>query len=127
MSSHGPESTDWLNVVLAQILQGYRNDLLSSGGEEGARVRIERWLNPDGKKSTWLDPIKVTSLSLGRGFPLLSHARVRPADGKGGVVSFMRARVVEAGSYLDHGVGHCAISSTELYRVPHRCWRAHPS
>jgi maintenance of morphology protein 1 len=65
MATHPAESTDWLNVLFAQvgrysnccnwrkdkliwqILQGYRNDLLSKGGEEGARQKIERWLNPD--------------------------------------------------------------------------------
>lgn len=116
MSSHGPESTDWLNVVLAQILQGYRNDLLSHGGEEGARVRIEKWLNPEGKKSSWLDPIKVTSLSLGRGFPLLSHARVRPADGKGAVVS--SEWVLEAGDGFEEDAyrGYAVQYDREVYR-----------
>lgn len=33
------------------------------------------------------DPILVTSLSLGSSFPLLSNARIRPADGFGGLVS----------------------------------------
>lgn len=37
-----------------QILQGYRNDLLSSGGEEGARKQFERWLNPPGRTLSWL-------------------------------------------------------------------------
>ncbi|WVQ83563.1 hypothetical protein IAT38_005704 [Cryptococcus sp. DSM 104549] len=89
MSSHPAESSDWLNVLLAQILQGYRNDLLSEGGEEGARARVEKWLNPapkDGKAGlSWLDPIEVTGLSLGKSFPLLSSARIRPADGQGRV------------------------------------------
>ncbi|KAK8861316.1 hypothetical protein IAR55_002135 [Kwoniella newhampshirensis] len=83
MATHPAESTDWLNVLFAQILQGYRNDLLSAGGEEGARQRIENWLNPAGSKLSWLDPIEVTSLSLGNAYPLLSNARIRPADGRG--------------------------------------------
>ncbi|KIR71501.1 mitochondrial outer membrane protein [Cryptococcus deuterogattii CA1014] len=83
MSIHPPESSDWVNVLLAQILQGYRNDLLSEGGEEGARQRIEGWLNPKGERLSWLDPIDVTSLSLGTSYPLLSNARIRPADGQG--------------------------------------------
>ncbi|WWD16782.1 hypothetical protein CI109_101214 [Kwoniella shandongensis] len=83
MATHPAESTDWLNVLFAQILQGYRNDLLSAGGEEGARQRIENWLNPVGSKLSWLDPIEVTSLSLGNAYPLLSNARIRPADGQG--------------------------------------------
>ncbi|AFR98984.1 mitochondrial outer membrane protein [Cryptococcus neoformans C23] len=83
MSIHPAESSDWVNVLLAQILQGYRNDLLSEGGEEGARQRVEGWLNPKGENLSWLDPIDVTSLSLGTSYPLLSNARIRPADGQG--------------------------------------------
>ncbi|WVN90415.1 uncharacterized protein L203_105651 [Cryptococcus depauperatus CBS 7841] len=83
MSTHAAESSDWLNVLLAQVLQGYRNDLLSEGGEDGARARVERWLNPGGEKLGWLDPIEVNSISLGGSFPLLSNARIRPSDGQG--------------------------------------------
>ncbi|EIW69132.1 hypothetical protein TREMEDRAFT_71793 [Tremella mesenterica DSM 1558] len=83
MATHPAESTGWLNVLLSQILQGYRNDLLSEGGEEGARQRVERWMNPEGAAMSWLDPIQVTALSLGSSFPLLSNARIRPADGQG--------------------------------------------
>lgn len=54
MATHPAESADWVNVVGAQILQGYRNDLLSSGGEEGARKQFERWLNPPGRTLSWL-------------------------------------------------------------------------
>lgn len=86
MSIHLAESSDWVNVLLAQILQGYRNDLLSEGGEEGARQRVEGWLNPKGENLSWLDPIDVTSLSLGTSYPLLSNARIRPADGQGRLV-----------------------------------------
>ncbi|RSH94395.1 ERMES complex subunit mmm1 [Saitozyma podzolica] len=83
MATHPAESTDWLNVLFAQVIQGYRNDLLSAGGEDGARQRIERWLNPENGVMSWLDPIEVTALSLGTSYPLLSNARIRPADGQG--------------------------------------------
>lgn len=89
MSIHPAESSDWVNVLLAQILQGYRNDLLSEGGEEGARQRVEGWLNPKGENLSWLDPIDVTSLSLGTSYPLLSNARIRPADGQGRLVRLL--------------------------------------
>ncbi|ORX36397.1 hypothetical protein BD324DRAFT_628699 [Kockovaella imperatae] len=85
MATHPAESAGWMNVLLSQILQGYRNDLLAESGEEGARFRIEKWLNPDNGKMLWLDPIQVTSLSLGESYPLLSNARIRPADGQGRV------------------------------------------
>lgn len=54
MGTHPAESADWLNVLLAQMLQGYRNDMLSDGGEDGARLKIEQWLNPAGGKLSWL-------------------------------------------------------------------------
>ena len=54
MSTHGAESTDWINVLFAQVMQGYRNDMLAGGGEEGAKLRVERWLNPDGGRTSWL-------------------------------------------------------------------------
>ncbi len=73
MTSHASESADFLNVLLAQvgvpesayptpshvpslvqILQGYRDDLLGSGGEEGARRRVESWLNPANGQLSWL-------------------------------------------------------------------------
>jgi maintenance of morphology protein 1 len=75
--------------------------MLSNGGEEGARQKIEKWLNPDGGLS-WIvrlcsclkqieadgqDPIQVTALSLGSAYPLLSNARIRPSDGQGHIVS----------------------------------------
>lgn len=34
---------------------------------------------------SWLDPIEVTSVNLGKAFPLLSNSRIRPADGEGRV------------------------------------------
>lgn len=79
MSTHPAESADWLNVLFSQVgtailctlgpsrssntriylsvkvLQGYRNDLLGTAGEEGARSQVERWLNPGAEKArSWL-------------------------------------------------------------------------
>jgi maintenance of morphology protein 1 len=79
--------------------------MLSNGGEEGARQRIERWLNPDNGGLSWIvsrvsvpvsfhahyqDPIQVTALSLGSAYPLLSNARIRPSDGQGHIVRSTR-------------------------------------
>jgi maintenance of morphology protein 1 len=44
-----------------KILQGYRNDMLSNGGEEGARQKIEKWLNPDGGLS-WIVSLEICSI-----------------------------------------------------------------
>lgn len=54
METHPAEEMGWVNVLLAQVLQGYRNDLLSTSGEEGARKQFERWLNPPGRTLSWL-------------------------------------------------------------------------
>lgn len=113
MASHGLEGVGWGNVLAAQVIGGYRADLLRDQGEEGARRKVEGWLNPGlamgggGERkqkegglagaggggsqappssASWLDPIEVTGISLGTGYPLLSNARVRPADAKGNIV-----------------------------------------
>jgi len=59
------QSLSPLEVSLAdeQILQGYRNDMLSNGGEEGARQKIEKWLNPDGGLSWIVGLISIQSVS----------------------------------------------------------------
>ncbi|KAF8337588.1 uncharacterized protein EI90DRAFT_3119035 [Cantharellus anzutake] len=63
------ESLEWLNFLLARIAQSYREALRRgppmSGGDEVARMRIERW-----------SPVKVHSVSLGTSAPKLSNARV---------------------------------------------------
>ena len=64
MSTHPAESSDWTNVLIAQILQGYRNDLLSDGGEEGARQRIEKLLNPESGAMSWLVSLDYQSCIL---------------------------------------------------------------
>lgn len=48
-------------VSSEQVLQGYRDDLLGSGGEEGARKQVEAWLNPKGAISSWLVSLLGTS------------------------------------------------------------------
>jgi maintenance of morphology protein 1 len=91
---------------------------LSKGGEEGARQKIERWLNPNGGLS-WIvsllmvrwkstndqDPIQVTALSLGSAYPLLSNARIRPSDGQGHIVSCfaqeLRTKLIDQRAEID--------------------------
>ncbi|GAA5924530.1 hypothetical protein JCM1841_004611 [Sporobolomyces salmonicolor] len=100
LSTHGPESLDWLNVLLAQLISSYRS-LASQHGAGGARGLMEEVLNrkvrggaagvEDGEGEetggkvgmVGLDEIEVTEVDLGEGFPSLSDARVRPS-GMGG-------------------------------------------
>ncbi|GAA5905217.1 hypothetical protein JCM5296_000970 [Sporobolomyces johnsonii] len=100
LSTHGPESLDWLNVLLAQLINSYRS-LASQHGAGGARGLMEEVLNrkvrggaaaaEDGEADeaggkmgmVGLDEIEVTEVDLGEAFPSLSDARVRPS-GMGG-------------------------------------------
>ncbi|GAA5846828.1 hypothetical protein JCM9279_004456 [Rhodotorula babjevae] len=92
LSTHPPESLDWLNVLSAQLISSYRA-LAASHASGGARALIEEALNrrtggtEEGAESAQgmvgLDFIEVDEVELGEGFPALSDARVRPS-GVGG-------------------------------------------
>ncbi|GAA5923649.1 ERMES complex subunit MMM1 [Sporobolomyces koalae] len=95
LSSHSPESLDWLNVLIAQLLSSYRL-LASNHLAGGARGLIEDALNrkvrpngdevDDGSSSAGLiglDEIQVDEVELGEGYPELSNARVRPSGNTG--------------------------------------------
>ncbi|PWN42848.1 hypothetical protein IE81DRAFT_312939 [Ceraceosorus guamensis] len=100
LGSHGPESSDWVNVLLALAFDGYREDLnraasagsrpdVTGGNVEGARKVsegvnevVESILNRavDGKGGGIIDHIDVSSVDIGASFPKLSDVRVRPSD-----------------------------------------------
>lgn len=44
IGAHAPESTDWVNVLLALALHGYREDM-AAHSEGGARAAVEQILN----------------------------------------------------------------------------------
>lgn len=102
LSSHLPESADWLNVMFAQAIAGYREDVLTGGvsshhhtasdaipspnplepqKERTARDLMEEILNR--ATSSFLDPIRVTEADFGDAYPIFTNARVRPADDTG--------------------------------------------
>ncbi|CBQ68260.1 related to MMM1-required for mitochondrial shape and structure [Sporisorium reilianum SRZ2] len=106
LSSHLPETTDWLNVMFAQAIAGYREDVLAGGvsphppsnsrhafgsdaaaahlepeKERTARDLMEEILNR--ASSSFLDPIRVTEADFGDAYPIFTNARVRPADDTG--------------------------------------------
>ncbi|KAI0793405.1 maintenance of mitochondrial morphology protein 1 [Abortiporus biennis] len=82
-STSGTESTDWLNLVLQQVLDAYRlklrNNLPGLDGEEVARLRIEEFANKI-RPPSFVDPIKVHSVDLGVSAPRLSGARHKPSE-----------------------------------------------
>lgn len=71
-NTHSPESLDWFNVLLAQIINQYRSDARANG-------RLATVLNDvlnGPKKPDYLDEIKLTELSTGEDFPIFSNCRV---------------------------------------------------
>ncbi|KAG0150181.1 hypothetical protein CROQUDRAFT_88213 [Cronartium quercuum f. sp. fusiforme G11] len=105
LSTHPPETADWLNVLVAQAIVAYRSlvhgelDEGSSLKGEKAKQMVEEALNV-GRDSEpgfiSVDYITVTEVDFGDQFPLCSNARVRPADETG------RMRIEVDVDYADH-------------------------
>lgn len=98
LPTHPPETSDWLNVLLAQTLVAYRMLVNSStAGNGGAKGLMEEMLNRRGNAENdgegadqaglvGIDAIVVSEVEVGDKFPVLSNARVRPSGESGGVV-----------------------------------------
>ncbi|KAI9255181.1 hypothetical protein BDA99DRAFT_518107 [Phascolomyces articulosus] len=82
---HPPESTDWLNVLLAQALMAYRDDATINNR---LILAVDEVLN-GGVRPGFVGHIHVTELKLGEEFPIFSSARIRPSDDIGS----MRAEI----------------------------------
>ncbi|CAJ0763493.1 3857_t:CDS:2 [Entrophospora sp. SA101] len=76
------ESSDWLNVLLAQIICQYRDDAKT----DNSLIRYVDGILNGGEKPSFLGSIKVTRLDLGEDFPVFSNARVKPIDNSGRMV-----------------------------------------
>ncbi|KAK4049638.1 hypothetical protein OIO90_005397 [Microbotryomycetes sp. JL221] len=95
IASHAPETLDWLNVLIAQALSGYRSSIVTSTvglGQGGAKGLLEQILNKESTEETnskpgmiSLDYIEVTDVAVGDKYPILSDARVRPSGEDGSV------------------------------------------
>ncbi|SCV99574.1 LAFE_0A06194g1_1 [Lachancea fermentati] len=75
VDTHSPESLDWFNVLIAQTIQQFREEALQ-------KDNIINSLNDlVGRKSAelpnYLDSIKITELSIGEDFPILSNCRIQ--------------------------------------------------
>ncbi|KAG0049944.1 ERMES complex subunit mmm1 [Gryganskiella cystojenkinii] len=79
---HTPESLDWMSVLMAQAIAQYRDD--SKVNNRLIKALAEA-LN-GGVRPDWVGHIRVTELNLGEDFPVLSRARIRPADSPAGTV-----------------------------------------
>ncbi|EGG00389.1 uncharacterized protein MELLADRAFT_111891 [Melampsora larici-populina 98AG31] len=107
LSTHPPETADWLNVLVAQAIVAYRSlvhgeldeESASSSRGEKAKRMVEEALNSvrDGEPGfISIDYITVTEVDFGDQFPLCTNARVRPADETG------RMRIEVDVDYSDH-------------------------
>ncbi|CAG8716267.1 17165_t:CDS:2 [Cetraspora pellucida] len=73
---HLPESTDWLNVLLAQAIYQYREEAKT----DNRLVRFVDEILNDGVKPDFMGPIEVTRLDIGEEYPIFSNARIRPTE-----------------------------------------------
>ena len=76
VDSHQPESLDWFNVLIAQTIAQFRND---AHDDDAILESLTGVLNGQ-QKPSFLSDIKVTEISLGDEFPILSNCRVHPVD-----------------------------------------------
>lgn len=79
VKSHQPESLDWFNVLIAQTIAQFRND---AHQDEAILTSLTDVLNGP-QKPDFLSEIKVTEISLGEDFPILSNCRVHPIEDDG--------------------------------------------
>ncbi|KAG8532128.1 uncharacterized protein KY384_003767 [Bacidia gigantensis] len=76
VDSHQPESLDWFNVLIAQTIAQFRDD----ANEDNAILTSLTSILNGQQKPDFLSEIKVTEISLGDEFPILSNCRVHPVD-----------------------------------------------
>lgn len=79
MNSHQPESLDWFNVLIAQTIAQFRND---AHDDNAILTSLTGILNGQ-QKPDFLSDIRVTEISLGDEFPILSNCRVHPVENDG--------------------------------------------
>ncbi|KAI8849240.1 hypothetical protein BC829DRAFT_443070 [Chytridium lagenaria] len=74
--THPPESCDWINVLVGQVIAKYRSDPAFSASVVGV---LDETLNGMSRPS-FLGPISITDFSLGDEYPILKSARMRFAE-----------------------------------------------
>ncbi|EJD55636.1 hypothetical protein AURDEDRAFT_109890 [Auricularia subglabra TFB-10046 SS5] len=108
-----PESAEWLNLIMYQIAQAYREDLRDhapgAAGDEAARAKIERWLN-ERVTSSFMDPIRVHAVDLGSGCPHISDVHFEEGDSPSDVKIKLRL------SYTD--TVSVSLSTSVLFNYP---------
>ncbi|KAK2836897.1 ERMES complex subunit mmm1 [Arthroderma sp. PD_2] len=81
-STHQPESLDWFNVLIAQLIAQYRQTayILKDSPTSSILDSLTETLNNVEKKPSWIDRINVTDISIGEEFPIFSNCRVIAVD-----------------------------------------------
>ncbi|PTB35275.1 ERMES complex subunit mmm1 [Trichoderma asperellum] len=79
VDSHQPESLDWFNVLIAQTIAQFRSD---AQHDDAILNSLTKTLNGTSRPD-FVDEIRVTELSLGEEFPILSNCRIIPVDEDG--------------------------------------------
>jgi maintenance of morphology protein 1 len=79
VDSHQPESLDWFNVLIGQTIAQFRSD---AQHDDAILDSLSKALN-GGSRPDFIDEIRVTELSLGEDFPILSNCRIIPVDEDG--------------------------------------------
>jgi len=79
VDSHQPESLDWFNVLIGQTIAQFRSD---AQHDDAILDSLSKALN-GGSRPDFVDEIRVTELSLGEDFPILSNCRIIPVDEDG--------------------------------------------
>ena len=129
VATHAAESTDWLNVIVAQVIAAYRASVHANGSVAGlgAKGIVEEALNsakPDDDVPgiVSIDRIVVTEVDLGEDYPIVTNARVRPSDEGGRVVrlppwaTLIEQRIEIDVDYSDHVT--LAIDTRVVVNVP---------
>lgn len=79
VDSHQPESLDWFNVLIAQTIAQFRSD---AQYDDAILTSLTKALNGTSRPD-FLDEIKISELTLGEDFPILSNCRIIPVDEDG--------------------------------------------
>lgn len=78
VKTHTPESLDWFNVLVAQIISQARLEALNDGN---IYESLNEALNSP-QVLQYFDSIKITEINIGDDYPIFSNCRVKNNDGR---------------------------------------------
>ncbi|CCE73127.1 Piso0_000147 [Millerozyma farinosa CBS 7064] len=80
VDNHAPESLDWFNVLIAQMISQLREEALLS---ENIYHSLNEFLT-NSELPDYLDTIRITEIDIGDDFPIFSNCRIKHSkDGSG--------------------------------------------